>query len=729
MSVEQENLPLRDADADAVSASAAEPRSAAVREAFARARHVAIVRLGSIGDVVATVPLAWYLRDVLASGTRLSWIVHSASASLLHGLGALDDVIELPKGSVLRSIPRWRRALADRGIDCTLDVHGNLKSGIVSRLTGASRRIGFHRRDCREHWNPLFTTDKLPPLPSPNKTRRANAIAGLLGIAAPSPRFDLHFSAEERERAARIVRELAPNEESIAALQLGRAEDVRSWPIENYAALAERLLASRRRVLVLGGPPEVETGRRVRERLGDRPGLSYEINSLSLREVGAVFETIAERTQDRGAYVGGDSGCLHIAAACGLQTTGLFGPQDPDRTAPIGEHVTSIIHRDAAPCIPCARRECAHSTWRYCMEEISPEEVERAVNGTLRTPKDDGTKTRGARAAARTPSARRTPIVTLSVLAVAIAVAVVRWIVGVFVAGPATSAPSSFPGLLSLVPAEKLPGGIEAFVTAIAAGVALLPAAAIAQRLGTPATGILTAIALGASALVLDPAALGLSSFVLTALVHTTLFLYVASDLKGATSRRTRFASVATALGAFAVGGAPGLLVPALGVIAFRCAEKDVRRLFRPRALAVAAGTIAAAAGITAGLYALARARGMDASWLDALTPITWRRDDVQSPPWQYAVWIARFGLPFVVFAPFALVAHLRNRRYREDLGFADRQWRFPKAVFLAGFVLLSLLPVKSMAIVAALAPSLAILVAAWIEFVWRRRFPNYIPK
>ena len=161
-----------------------EPRAevgAALLGELRRARTVGIVRLGSIGDVVATLPFAELLRPLLPPQARLVWVAHPGPARLLEGVAALDEVIILPRATVWSAIPRWRRCLREAGIDAIVDLHGNSKSALVALLTGARVRVGYSRRDCRESLNLLGTNRKLPALASGNKTRRAMEIAELLG--------------------------------------------------------------------------------------------------------------------------------------------------------------------------------------------------------------------------------------------------------------------------------------------------------------------------------------------------------------------------------------------------------------------------------------------------------------------------------------------------------------------------------------------------------------------
>ena len=65
---------------------------------------------------------------------------------------------------------------------------------------------------------------------------------------------------------------------------------------------------------------------------------------------------------------------------------------------------------------------------------------------------------------------------------------------------------------------------------------------------------------------------------------------------------------------------------------------------------------------------------------------------------------------------PFLLFSHFKVRRFREDLGFADRRWRFPKAALCAGLVALMLLRDKAPLNLLFLYPMLALLTGSWLE-------------
>ena len=256
-----------------------------------------------------------------------------------------------------------------------------------------------------------------------------------------------------------------------------------------------------------------------------------------------------------------------------------------------------------------------------------------------------------------------------------------------------------------------------------AAGTALAIAAALAtlwltgetaRRLGSGTAGLIAAALLGASALFQITAASGAGAMLFVALVTWSGALFLSSELgtseRASGLRMTKLTTTGggttlAALGAAATHGLLGIVLPAIATVAFHAGEKALGKLFRPKTLALTGAALAVTA---AGL-----------GWLGESGQLDPFGQPAESSRWLYLRWLALLGLPLSVLAPFALYAHLKNRGYREDLGFADRRWRYPKAAFLAGFGVLCLTPLPRLVYLAAVTPPLAILVGSWIEHRW----------
>jgi heptosyltransferase-2 len=71
-------------------------------------------------------------------------------------------------------------------------------------------------------------------------------------------------------------------------------------------------------------------------------------------------------------FVGNDSGLMHLAAALGLPTVGIFGSSNPDWTAPLGTR-TQAVYPEGFDCRPCYRKTCNQKL--FCLETVSGESV------------------------------------------------------------------------------------------------------------------------------------------------------------------------------------------------------------------------------------------------------------------------------------------------------------------------------------------------------------------
>jgi ADP-heptose:LPS heptosyltransferase len=84
------------------------------------------------------------------------------------------------------------------------------------------------------------------------------------------------------------------------------------------------------------------------------------------------------------AVVANDSGPMHLAAAVGTPVVGLFGPTSPALGfAPVGGGAVSVhLGLHCSPCSRHGKTPCWRER-RYCMEDLDPEVVFRALQRAL----------------------------------------------------------------------------------------------------------------------------------------------------------------------------------------------------------------------------------------------------------------------------------------------------------------------------------------------------------
>lgn len=344
--------------------------------------RILIVKLSSIGDVVHTLPAASALRRLLPEA-RLSWVVERRASAILKGSPVIDDLIEIDSRA-LRSRPASRATLGQvkeyaallRGegeserVDVAIDFQGLIKSGLVAKVSKAGRRIGFETRELREPPSRLFLTEQVETSHHTHVIDKNIALA-LAALAERSDRlptpyeFPINVCAEDELYAREVIEESG---ERFAIVNPGGGWPTKLWPAERFGQVADRLWADHGiSSLITYGPGEEDLARAVRA--ASQTGAARPVDS-TLKQ----FVALARRAE---LFVGGDTGPLHIAAACGTPIVGLYGPTSPERNGPF-DPLDVTVGRDLW-CRPlCHRRSCWH--WE-CMD-IPVHEVLEAI--TLR---------------------------------------------------------------------------------------------------------------------------------------------------------------------------------------------------------------------------------------------------------------------------------------------------------------------------------------------------------
>ncbi len=339
--------------------------------------RILIVKLGSIGDIVHTLPALAALRAAQPQ-SEISWVVERRSAEILRDNPLLDRLIEvdtkalrrgLMSGETLRAPRQQLRRLRASAFDVALDFQGLLKSASIARLSGAQRVFGYSRAGLREPASSLLLSKRIDVPVNVHVIRKSLLLLeGALGITAPEElSFPINVT-NDQEREAREIAAAAGGKYAI--LNPGGGWPTKLWSVDRFGKLADRLWSSYGiSSLVTYGPGELELAEGVR-----RSSDSGKAKPVSLSLKG--FYSLA-----RGAsvYVGGDTGPTHIAVAAGAPIVGLFGPTEWWRNgSPRPEDI--CVERNDIDCrVDCHRRSC--SKW-ICMD-IEVERVMEAVDRRL----------------------------------------------------------------------------------------------------------------------------------------------------------------------------------------------------------------------------------------------------------------------------------------------------------------------------------------------------------
>lgn len=325
------------------------------------AQRILIVRLGAIGDVVNSTVLLNHLRDLYPEAF-IAWAVHPLSAPMLEGHPGLDEIIVIQKSQFPRKLGELKRRLAPYRFDLAIDLQKLAKSALVAYLSGASVRIGYDFRRTKElswllHTHRIGRSD-----PQSHVVEQVLEFAKLLGVPDAKARWRLPITDADRAVANELG--LTPERPHVAVC-IGASEPSKRWFAPGFARLMDLLSAAGAVPVLLGGPSPDERALADDIRRLTRLPFKDAAGRGSLRSLLGLLE-------HAGAFVGSDTGPLHLAAAMGVPCVGLYGPQNPHRSGPYGSLDYTVFK--GLPCAPCFAGHCPHGTVS-CLRTIRADDV------------------------------------------------------------------------------------------------------------------------------------------------------------------------------------------------------------------------------------------------------------------------------------------------------------------------------------------------------------------
>lgn len=328
-------------------------------------RRFLIVRLGSLGDIIHTLPAAAALRDSFL-GAQIDWVVESQWRAILEGNDDLNRIIRLERGRAMSAVETVA-SLREAQYTCALDFQSLYKSALLAFAAGADERLGFDRQYAREGLATLLYSRRIHPSGA-HKVAHNLALAVAAGAAIPATaRFTLPASVEAEEWADRKLRELELRE--FCVLSPGGGWRSKCWPVERYGAL-QREISSLLGMqgIVSFGSGEENLASEVVAAAGQRAPVAL---AMDLPQLMAVLR--------RAKFViAGDTGPLHLASALGTPVVALFGPTDPARNGPYGK--PSIVVRKAQESETTYKRGASYSP---AMLRIEVSDVINAIERLL----------------------------------------------------------------------------------------------------------------------------------------------------------------------------------------------------------------------------------------------------------------------------------------------------------------------------------------------------------
>jgi len=288
---------------------------------------------------------------------------------------------------------RWTRR---NSIDTVVDLELFSRfTGLLSGLSGAARRVGFYRFNNEGLYRGDMLTHRVAYNPHIHIAKNFIALVNALLSEAPTIPYSktvidddelvLPFrSVSPGARAAVIakVNQLVPAHDvsHLRAVLInpnaGEMLPQRRWMPSRFLQLIRRILAyDDVLVLITGAPHERADAEKLAAQARSDRCVSI-AGAFSLAELPALYSLAI-------FMVSNDSGPAHFAAASGLPTVVLFGPETPDLYRPLGKAIPIYAGLACSPCVNVNNHRKSACTDNVCMSAISVDQVFKAANAYL----------------------------------------------------------------------------------------------------------------------------------------------------------------------------------------------------------------------------------------------------------------------------------------------------------------------------------------------------------
>jgi len=325
-----------------------------------RVRRILLLKWSAMGDVVISTAFFEDIRRAFP-GAAIDLNVGKAFAGLFTGDPRFRAVIPSDFKGKERRLPgllAWVRRMRAAGYDLIFDLQSNDRSRLLlSMLRLASFPapviVGLHDR---------FPCHLAPPAGTAAGLVRQVMALQAVGVEHVTMRPCLHVPSANRSRAAGLLAVHGVEQGSYGIFLPGcqAGGELKRWGWERYSALADLLCRDGSKIILVGGPDDLEECARVAATVSRKDCL------VNLCGQTAILDVLPLVEMSR-FVIGNDTGTAHIASCTEKPIIVICGPTDPRRVKPVGDNVIAL--QADLDCVNCYRKECSHQS---CMQMVTP---------------------------------------------------------------------------------------------------------------------------------------------------------------------------------------------------------------------------------------------------------------------------------------------------------------------------------------------------------------------
>ncbi len=348
-------------------------------------QRIAIVKPSALGDIAHSLPVLAALPKRFPEA-HISWIVNRSYAAILEGHPDLNEIVTFDRAAMRKGwirggldFARFLKHIRSLQFDMVIDLQGLLRTGLMTRATGAAVRIGL--ASAREGSRYCYThciDDKTGVTHAVNRYWR---VIEALGDAPSIKKFHVPVQADARTWARDRLQQYP---RPWLAVGVGSRWLTKRWPPEHFASLVR--LAHERfggTAIFVGSPEEADLAQQAVAFVGQafQPAKADRNVCPTLQLTGkTTLPQLVAVLAETDAMIANDTGPLHLAVALGRPVVAPYTCTLIERTGPYGQD-----ERAVATTIWCRGSYLKTCPRMECMADLTPARLWPALEMILST--------------------------------------------------------------------------------------------------------------------------------------------------------------------------------------------------------------------------------------------------------------------------------------------------------------------------------------------------------
>ncbi|HMV77141.1 MAG TPA: glycosyltransferase family 9 protein [Leptospiraceae bacterium] len=324
-------------------------------------KNILIIQTAFLGDLILTTGFIRRVREKNPD-SRISILVNKGAEDVLAGNPHLNDVIILDKKKIKSSIFgffKFASEIRARKFDTVLSPHFSHRSSILSFLSGAGSRIGYHEAG----FSFLLNRRISRPLHGKHEVEK---LFSLIGEENSPYRPELYLPSDRIQNIEKIFKEEIGGRKYIV-LAPSSVWETKRMPEDKFRRILELILEKTDYLPVLTGAPKDRE-------LCASIGKGFEAADLTGRTNLVELHYVISKSA---GIVSNDSSPIHIASAFNIPIAAVFGATVKDfGYTPLSDKqfIAEISGLKCRPCGIHGGNVCPEKHFR-CMREQNPENI------------------------------------------------------------------------------------------------------------------------------------------------------------------------------------------------------------------------------------------------------------------------------------------------------------------------------------------------------------------